>query len=64
MPYRSSLHSMINMMADFGVFEGREVTIKVRNGTQIEWAVNPPLEGVIAREVQVRANASVGTKPS
>lgn len=55
MPYRNSLHSLVDMLADFGVFEGRNVTIEVVNGTDIRLGINPPLQGVVAGEVIARS---------
>lgn len=51
MPFRASLHTMIDMLADFGIFEGRAVKITVTNGTQIAWDYDPPIVSRAENEI-------------
>lgn len=63
MPYRGSLHTLIGMLADFGTFEGRTVTISVKNARDISVDYNPPLNAVIAREIAARAKMIFSVPP-
>lgn len=63
MPQRDSLHTLINMLEDFGVFEGHRVVIEVTNGRDIHCTYDPPLLGetddaVRERERTILAKAS------
>lgn len=40
---RESLHTLINMLEDFGVFHGRTVTIEVVNGSEFHCSYEPAL---------------------
>ena len=51
MPYRSGLHTMVELMADYAVCEGRKVIIEITNGTEISLRYEPPLHGAVELEM-------------
>ena len=40
---RKSLHTLINMLDEFGTFIGRKVVIEITNGTDVKCSYDPPL---------------------
>lgn len=56
---RESLHTLINMLEDFGVFDGRKVTIEVSNGIDVKLSYDPPLgeNGSYVREQEAAITA-------
>lgn len=59
MDCRDSLHTMIELLSDCGVFEGRKVTIEVVNGNEIKWDYQPPLEPHLLRAVGAKNTGAI-----
>jgi hypothetical protein len=53
MAYRAGLHTMIDLLADNMVFEGRRVVIEIINGSEIRFGYEPPLDPKIECGVAV-----------
>jgi hypothetical protein len=62
MPYRAGLHTMVELLADFGVWEGRRVTIEIVNGTELRFAYDPPLSNAVEPTVSLAERRLFGGK--
>lgn len=64
MDCRESLHSMIELLEDCGVFEGRKVTIEVVNGTHVKWHYEPPIEPYLLRAIEAKETMAIAANGS